>query len=114
MALGTGSSLRDEETFPPYPELPGDHNLISASRHWCFLGEIITYNFFSRLVLHVHDRAGRSLLIAFYTDDAGTLMGDSCKAGHTIAVLYAQQHNFLDGSVGVRIEDIKHVRVCCI
>lgn len=114
MPPGTGSSLRDEETFPPFSELPEDWNLLSASRHWCFLGEIVTYDFFGRLVIHVHDRAGQKLLVALYTDDRGVSIRDSCKPGHTVAILYAQQRNFLDGSIGVRVEDIKRVRVSCI
>lgn len=114
MAPGTGSNLRDEETFPPFSELPGDWNLPSASQHWCFLGEIETYDFIARLVIHVRDRAGQKLPVALYTDDRGALIRDSCKPGHTVAILYAQQRNFLDGSTGVRIEDITRVQVRCV
>lgn len=88
--------------------------MLSDSRHWCFLGEIETYNFLARLVIHVRDRAGQELPVALYTDDRGVLIRDSCKPGHTVAIFYAQQHNFLDGSIGVRVEDIDHVRVRCV
>lgn len=114
MAPGTGSTLRDEETFPAFTALQGDWNLLSDSRHWCFLGEIETYDFIARLVIHVRDRAGQKLLVALYTNDKGALIRNSCIPGHTVAVLYAQQRKFMDGSVGIRVEDIKRVRVCCV
>jgi hypothetical protein len=31
--------------------------------------------------------------------------------GNTIAILYAEQHNFMDGTIGFRIEDANRVHV---
>lgn len=94
--------------------MPGDWRLISASRHWCFLGQITSHDFLTRLVLHVRDRAGRKLIVAFYTPDEGASIRASCQEGHTVAVLYPHQHTFLDGSVGIRLEDNKNVQVYCV
>lgn len=115
--------------FPPFPDMPADAILnrtyyktfdglnYSARCHWCFLGEIIDVSLsqFIRNVTIVRDVAGRrNIVIAFYQDgpliQSGLNPAD-LKVGHTICIRYAEQHAFLDGSRGVRVEDIKFVKV---
>lgn len=91
--------------------MPHDTEAVLAGWHWCFFGEIQSLDHHIRLVLHVHDRDGHKLPIAFYTEDRGTLVRSDCRVGYTVAVLYAQRHNFEDGSRGLRIENIERVRV---
>lgn len=125
MTSGTGSNLRDRDTFPLFPEIPSENSVPSKywglepgsaiyrpRRHWCFLGEIEDYNNgLVRVLLEVRDMEGNRLPIYFHTEDRGALIYDSCKEGYTVAVLYAEQHYFMDGTIGFRIENIKHVKV---
>jgi hypothetical protein len=75
-------------------------------KHWCFLAEIIDDKKFLRLRLIVKDKSGRTVPITFYTDDRGLELDPSyAQEGFTVAILYAEQHGFLDLSVGIRHED---------
>lgn len=110
-AISHVNNIRNTTTFPPFSGVPHETDAVLAGRHWCFFGEIQSLDYYSRLVLHVHDRDGHKLPIAFYTEDKGTLVRGDCKAGYTVAVLYARRHNFRDGSWGVRIENIERAKV---
>ncbi|KAH7907789.1 hypothetical protein BJ138DRAFT_1116390 [Hygrophoropsis aurantiaca] len=116
------SDLNDPVTFPTFYNLPhedeleGDYHSLfgmysSPYRHWCFLGTIVDKLAFMRLRLDVKDKKGNTIPVAFYTDDRGDAFARSCLPGHTLAVLYAQQHNFFDGTVGLRIEDNDMVKI---
>lgn len=111
MPAAAGSNLRNTTTFPPFSDAPQELELVNAGQHWCVLGEIQSLDFLARLVLHVRDKAGRELPIAFYSDDRGALVHGICRPGYTVAVLYGQQRNFLDGSVGIRVEELVRVKV---
>lgn len=111
MPAAARSNLRNTTTFPPFSDAPHESELVHAGRHWCVLSEIDSLDFIARLVLHVRDQAGRELPIAFYTHDSGALVHDICRPGYTVAVLYGQQRNFLDRSVGIRVEDLARVKV---
>jgi hypothetical protein len=120
------NTLQDnrERYFPTFGALPGEHDLdldyyqttngysFKPRQHWCFLGEILSMDDFMRIRLWVQDRQGVEVPISFYTDDRGyDLPAESIKKGNTIAVLYAEQHPFLDLSVGIRVEVVCSVKV---
>ena len=133
------TDLKDEETFPSYRDCPDEEENpcreregggYVAVRHWCFLGEITEIVVLTRLCLMVKDRTGKVITVSFYLDsqESGELFKSFTpgmsnfpvhpnipksliKKGNTIAILYAQQHEFADGSIGFRIENGAHVQV---
>ena len=134
------TNLRDEKAFPSFSQCPHENDIPYAYyrergdgayapiRHWCFLGEISDRLVFNRLCLWVKDRKGEALTPANFHLESRTFgrtftPGMSnfpvhrnvpeplTNKGNTIAILYAQQHNFMDGSVGFRIEDADLVQV---
>lgn len=120
---GKGSDLRDRATFPSLDGCPGeydfdyryyeiaDDNVLRPTRHWCFLGEIVAIMAFTRLMVDVRDFNGEIARIACYDDDRGRSFVSKCKEGYTVGVLYGNQHNFLDFSVGFRVEDVTQMTV---
>jgi hypothetical protein len=137
-AQPTYTPLLNPLAFPPLISCPHDRVMGSpyydrasvTVRNWCFLGEIVDIGGLGRLRLDVRDREGITARIYFYLDqlsprvrvfidDGITDPGhpnvpmDLVKVGNTIAVLYAQQHTWLEASsVGIRIEDGDLVQVC--
>ncbi|KAH9169886.1 hypothetical protein EDB89DRAFT_1854028 [Lactarius sanguifluus] len=125
----TSTNLRDEKAFPSFRECPYEDDIPYAYyrereegvyapiRHWCYLGEITESVVFTRLCLTVKDKRGDNVTTSFYLDShqhrgAFTTFTPGMSnfppltnKGNTIAILYAQQHGFADGSVGFRIED---------
>ncbi|KAL8415027.1 hypothetical protein RB594_006018 [Gaeumannomyces avenae] len=112
------AGLRDEATFPSFNELPEENDLdlefyestngfsYKPRKHWCFLAEIIAIQNFLRLRLIVKDGAGHDTAVSFHTPNRGRELDPSCiRKGFTIAVLYAEQHGFLDMSTGIRLEE---------
>lgn len=54
----------------------------------------------------------KTVSVWFYTDEKGNNLAMSgLRPGQTIAILYAEQHGFLDMSVGIRVEDIHAIQV---
>ena len=123
---GRASNLRDELTFPSFEDCPderlldrrylqpvgGNSPMAAPVRHWCFLGEIVSVDAFLRLVLEVKDTEGERCRVALYTDDKGMSLVPTCKKGYTVAILYANQHGFADGSYGFRVEESTSIKVC--
>ncbi len=72
-------------------------------KHWCFLAEIIDIESLFRVKLIVQDKAGVTVPVAFHTDGRGTEFAPSQL--HTVAILYAHQHSFLDLTIGIRQEE---------
>jgi len=130
----TSTSLRDERAFPSFSECPHENDIRSAYysadpeegvmvpiRNWCYLGEITEREAFTRLRLTVKDKEGDEVITGFYLD-SGSSGGvfdlpvhpnvplSLTNKGNTIAILYAKQYNFFDGSIGFRLEDAKHVQ----
>lgn len=116
------SLLRNDINFPTFDDLPNEHEVdlnyydetsvgFEASQHWCFLGEIVDFIGFGRIVLHVKDKVGRVIVIALYTDDNGRGIVPQIKKGYTVAVLYGEQHYFLDMSVGIRVEEASNIKI---
>ena len=135
----TSTNLRDEKAFPSFEECPHENDipyvyyrerepgLYAPIRHWCFLGEITDILVFNRLCLWVKDRRGDTVPANFHLDppQIGRVFTPGMSnfpvhrnvpksltdKGNTIAILYGQQHNFMDGSIGFRIEDADFVQV---
>lgn len=122
-------SFEDRNFFPAFRDCPGEHvwddrylrdsdpdDPDSAGvnrKHWCLLGEIIQADTFIRPRIVAKDHTGVSYVVAFYPDnpdDMPRLLKDF-KVGNTIAIFYPLVHNFLDGSLGVRVEESDEVLV---
>jgi hypothetical protein len=112
------ADLWSETAFPAFDGLPEENDVspefyesadgssYRPRKHWCFLAEIIDVEKFLRLRLIVKDKSGRTVPIAFYTDGHGLELDPSyAQKGFTVAIFYAEQHGFLDLSVGIRHED---------
>ncbi|KFA80210.1 hypothetical protein S40288_09887 [Stachybotrys chartarum IBT 40288] len=125
MQEGQLADLRHETYFPTFVELLSDHELdedfgdavsdnvgVGPGRHWCFLGEIIDVFTLMRLQMEVRDASGRKVPIYFYTESRGReLVRSQLQTGHTVAILYAKSHAFMDGQFGIRHEDPTLIKV---
>lgn len=118
------ASFRDRKAFPVFTELPAefefhpDYYVQQSSstaghrKHWAFLSEIVQIERLTRLVLNVRDRAGSIVRVAFYTERRGNEIEERLlKPGYTVLNLYGLQHQFLDGTVGIREEDLDSVKI---
>jgi hypothetical protein len=134
------TSLQDRQAFPSFEECPHrdgvpetyysdkEDGVYRPIRHWCFLGEITDKLVFNRLCLTVKDRRGQEVPANFHLDQWRSIYENLhtwnvqlprpsqyaqslTEKGNTMAILYAQQHNFMDGTIGFRIEDADQVQV---
>jgi hypothetical protein len=116
------SLLRNDITFPAFSDLPNENDVDSTyydevpyrsspRRHWCFLGEIVDSYGLCRVLLRVKDKEGQIVTIGLYTDDRGQALAPHMKEGHTVAVLYGEQHGFMDMTVGIRVEEPSVIRI---
>ncbi|KAI8872123.1 hypothetical protein GQ42DRAFT_161523 [Ramicandelaber brevisporus] len=116
------SVLLDTRYFPSYKQLPSEYYVNEdfyvfagrvgrPRRHWCYMGEILQVVSYGRVVLKVRDIDGTVILVAFYIDNDKDLNLRELVRGSTIFIRYAHQHYFLDGNVGIRIEDLETVLV---
>ncbi len=81
-------------------------------RHWCLLAEVVQVESFIRLRLNVRDWKGEEFFVAFYPEESTEQPpAGQFKIGHTVAILYPHQHQFLDGSLGIRQELSKSIQV---
>lgn len=117
---GAQVGLHDRAIFPAFSGLPDnrdvDLNFYKTSdqphQHWCFLAEILNFDFLTRLHMEIRDVDGRKIPLFFYTDGRGReLEFAKIQRGYTIAILYAQQHAFLYDKPGIRHEDPARVKV---
>lgn len=111
------ANLRDHDVFPTFADLPHENEINLAfyrtsngfsytPKKQCSLAEITDVESFIRLRLIVRDKAGREVPVAFYTDGSGGEIPQSqLRRGHTVAILYAHQHGFLDLTTGIRLEE---------
>jgi len=104
------ANFSDEEYFPLYGTIADN---TEGANHWCLFAEIVAFNQFLRPVLEVKDRVGKRFRIALYPQPSAPPTYDlsQFKKGHTVAVFYASEYQFLDGSEGVRQEDLSHIAV---
>ncbi len=118
----------NEFYFPAFHDLGHEHDInldrwyerspgcLSRACTWCFLGEItndecsqIPGAMFRNRVF-VKDRSGREIRILFYPE-TGHFDFTTLRNGHTICVMLAEQHYFMDMTVGLRIEALDLVKV---
>lgn len=50
--------------------------------------------------------------VYFYTPDRGGAVVEEAKRGYTLALFYAGRRLFMDGQIGVRVENATSVKVC--
>ncbi|KAJ7752415.1 hypothetical protein DFH07DRAFT_521031 [Mycena maculata] len=111
------NNLRHPKNFPAYKHCApyraySKNEEDQPSHHWCYLGEIMVDESSPFcVVLGVKDKDGEYVRVAFYFDDNNSFDYKSVKIGSTIAVMYAEKHNFLDGSYGLRLEHPKFVKI---
>lgn len=117
---GARADLRNCVIFPAFSGLPDEGGVDldfytgpgSPCQHWCFLAEIVDFDFLTRLHLEISDVDGRKVPLFFYTDGRGSeLQSASIQRGYTIAILYAKQHAFMFDKPGIRHEDPARVKV---
>lgn len=118
MSLPSSSNLRNTITFPLFANLPAENDIspryyapnpqtgiYRPTRHWAFLAEIIDFTMFIRLQIDVKDNIGRVLPVWIHTDDRGKDLARQCQQGYTLVVTYAEKHYFMDGKVGIKLEE---------
>lgn len=116
------SLLRNGVNFPPFNDLPGENDIdftyydegpygFAPRQHWCFLGEIVDSYGLCRVLLRVKDKEGQVVTIGLHTEDRGEALVPQIKEGHTVAVLYGEQHGFLDMTVGIRVEEASIIKI---
>lgn len=116
------SLLRNSIKFPTFRDLPDENDVdptyydegpyrFAPRQHWCFLGEIVGSYGLCRALLRVKDKDGQVVTIGLYTDDRGQALVPQIKEGHTVAVLYGEQHGFLDMTVGIRVEEASIIKI---
>ena len=106
-----GASLDDDEFFLSWSRLASP-----SEDFFCFLGEIQQCDGFGRFRCIVKDVEGKEVVVAFYPDsyDSDEFDFKQLKRGHTLAIMNATQHQFLDGTHGVRVEEMGFVHVSSI
>jgi hypothetical protein len=117
------ADLRDECFFPNFDNCPQEDGVdmefytstdgfvLTPARHWCLLAEITDVSTIFRVRLVAKDKSGEEFPIAFYLDNGANQDFSILQKGHTVAILYAEQHHFLDMTVGIRQEDTASIRV---
>ncbi|KAI0528336.1 heterokaryon incompatibility protein-domain-containing protein [Xylaria digitata] len=117
-------NLRRRATFPGFIDLP-DENAIDPEfykssntgsyrprRHWCFLGEIVDFATFIRLQMEIKDVDGTTIPLYFYTDGRGSELAPArVQKGYTVAILYAERHQFMFSELGIRHEDPRMIKI---
>ncbi|KAJ5117804.1 SET domain-containing protein [Penicillium atrosanguineum] len=117
---GAQVGLYNRATFPAFSGLPEDRGVDmrlyrgsgQPRQHWCFLAEIVDFEFLARLHMEISDVDGRKIPLFFYTEGRGSELEPArLRRGYTIAILYAQQHAFMFDEPGIRQEDPARVKV---
>ncbi|KZP11553.1 hypothetical protein FIBSPDRAFT_871255 [Athelia psychrophila] len=122
-------NLRNHIAFPSFENLPDDsapspvyHTMVQINSRtgaffphvqWDLIAEIKDITDITRLRLSVKD-AGEpqhNFYIHVHTDDHGKSLVSRCHKGHTVVIPHAERHRFLDGTVGVRLEQEDPVAV---
>ena len=119
--------FQNDHYFPAFQDLGVDNSLdyrywkqssfgsYEYACTWCFVAEIVEDELsqmpFLRNRVHVRDRKGQDNIPIFFYPEGGTFDFQMLKRGHTICVVQAQQHYFLDMNIGLRIEYLDTVKV---
>jgi hypothetical protein len=90
----------DKRYFPTFDECPDENYpnidyytlkngyILTPTRHWCLLAEIIEVDYFFRLRLLVKDRSGKEFPLSFYIeDDTRWLDMSRLQKGRTVAII---------------------------
>ncbi|PYI03458.1 hypothetical protein BO78DRAFT_374960 [Aspergillus sclerotiicarbonarius CBS 121057] len=108
-------SLDDKEAFPNFADLPCDYTCPLARRgiNGCLLVEIVSIERSTRVVLRTYDRAKFPVTVALYTGDRGRTITNcsELKPGNTLLFMFPRQHFFVDGSVGIRQEEYRSIKI---
>ncbi|KDQ08531.1 hypothetical protein BOTBODRAFT_191674 [Botryobasidium botryosum FD-172 SS1] len=111
MPAPTMLSLNNSTVFLQAGDFPVDGG------HWCFVGEITSAEFLLRPRLTVSDVNSdqTGIVIAWYLDNdlqrEAQKLFKQCQVGHTIFILDAVPHGFLDGTSGYRLETIAEAKI---
>ena len=62
-------------------------------------------------MFNVKDLEGHKFLVAFHLDNNEEVASMNIKVGRTMSISHAHQHQFVDGQVGVRLEDASSIKV---
>lgn len=117
---GAQVGLRNRAIFPAFSGLPDEGGVdldfykgpSEPSQHWCFLAEIVDFDFLTRLHMEISDIDGTNIPLFFYTDGRGReLESARIQKGYTVAILYAQQHAFMFDKPGIRHENPARLKV---
>ncbi|KAI1419748.1 hypothetical protein F5Y12DRAFT_720345 [Xylaria sp. FL1777] len=117
-------NLRRRAIFPGFIDLL-DENAIDLEfyesnntesyqprRHWCFLAEIVDFATLFRLQMEIKDVDGTKIPLYFYTSSRGRELDPAqVKQGHTVAILYAERHQFMSCESGIRHEDPRMIKI---
>ena len=105
------TSLRNPRHFPSFTDCPSekvtsanyytsketkDGVLEKPNCHWCFFGEVLSVERVFGLRLVVQDVCGAHIPIASICNEPKDV-----KPGSTVAILYANRHEFRNGSQGL-------------
>lgn len=103
-----------QKYFPIFSELPEDDDINRADWHYCLLVEIIEIIPYFRPMFKVKDKVNKEFIVTFYFDN-GTEHPEewkkNCKPGGVMVIKYALRHSFMDGQIGIRAEDVEHIKV---
>eukprot|EP00397_Hematodinium_sp_SG-2012_P012407 GEMP01012576.1.p1 GENE.GEMP01012576.1~~GEMP01012576.1.p1 ORF type:complete len:599 (+),score=98.08 GEMP01012576.1:54-1850(+) len=117
------AGLRCHHNFPSFANLPGENEVrfdyytehrgsrLLPSRHWCLVGEVEHVVYGIRWRVQIKTRFGERVIVHFHLDledeesKKPRFFGWSdIKQGTTLCILYAQVHDFLDMTQGIRQE----------
>ncbi|KAJ3496134.1 hypothetical protein NLJ89_g10528 [Agrocybe chaxingu] len=107
----------------------GPWGISKPIKHWCLLAEVVEQMPWMRPAYRVKDKNGEPFVVAFHLDDGPVVMvttgpidevaphltlpesfSKTLKPGHVMALMYGQNHRFMDGNKGVRVEDLNRVK----
>jgi hypothetical protein len=122
-----GGFLKNNQVhFPTFSSLPEDSDLdlryfgeecsgvYGPIKHWCLLAEIVEPITYFRPMFTAKDKAGKEFLVAMYLDNDVVLPDfwhKYCKPGNVVAIMYACSHIFVDGQIGIRVEEVGTIKV---
>lgn len=98
-------ALNDTRRFPCFEMLPEKNAPLNfwPPRHWCLMAEIEHVRVSIRYRLFLRDFKGEEFMLHVHiTDPVSTMRREDIKEGHTVAVICAEKHFFLDMTVGIR------------
>eukprot|EP00434_Breviolum_minutum_P042684 symbB.v1.2.038009.t1/scaffold5375.1/size55718/3 len=98
-------ALNDTRRFPCFEMLPEKNAPLNfwPPRHWCLMAEIEHVRVSIRWRLFLRDFKGEEFMLHVHiTDPVSTMRLEDIKEGHTVAVICAEKHFFLDMTVGIR------------